>query len=40
MIHEGSDYEDGIDEPGVFFWFLMIGGEYQGRGYGKKLLNF
>ncbi len=36
MTHEGSDYDDGIDEPGLFLWRLMIGGEYQGRGYGKK----
>ncbi len=36
MTHEGSDYDDGIDEPGVFLWRLMIGRQFQGRGYGKK----
>ena len=35
MLHIGSDYEDGIDCPGVFLWRLMIAGPYQGKGYGR-----
>jgi len=35
MLHIGSDWEDGIDCPGVFLWRLMIGGSYQGMGYGR-----
>jgi diamine N-acetyltransferase len=38
MTHTGSDYEDGIDCPGVFLWRLMIAGPYQGKGYGKLAL--
>jgi diamine N-acetyltransferase len=38
MTHTGSDYEDGIDCPGVFLWRLMISHPYQGKGYGKKAL--
>jgi diamine N-acetyltransferase len=38
MTHTGSDYEDGIDCPGVFLWRFMIGGAYQGKGYGKQAL--
>ena len=36
MCHIGSDWEDGIDCPGVFLWRLMIAGPFQGRGYGKR----
>lgn len=36
MTHTGSDYEDGIDCPGVFLWRLMIAGPYQGRDFGKR----
>lgn len=36
MTHTGSDYEDGIDCPGVFLWRFMIGGPWQGKGYGKR----
>src|SRR5512144_862733 len=35
MLHRGSDYDDGIDCPGVFLWRFMIAGPYQGRGYGR-----
>jgi diamine N-acetyltransferase len=35
MLHIGSDYDDGIDCPGVFLWRFMIAGPYQGKGYGK-----
>jgi len=38
MTHTGSDYEDGIDCPGVFLWRFMIAGPYQGKGYGKRAL--
>ena len=39
MTHTGSDYEDGIDCPGVFLWRLMIGGPWQGKGYGRQALD-
>lgn len=35
MLHIGSDYEDGIDCPGVFLWRFMIAGPYQRKGYGR-----
>jgi diamine N-acetyltransferase len=35
MTHTGSDYEDGIDCPGVFLWRFMIAAPYQGKGYGR-----
>ncbi len=35
MTHTGSDYEDGIDCPGVFLWRFMIAYPYQGKGIGK-----
>jgi diamine N-acetyltransferase len=38
MTHTGSDYEDGIDCPGVFLWRFMIASPYQGKGYGKRAL--
>lgn len=38
MLHIGSDYDDGIDCPGVFLWRLMIAGPYQGRGYGARAM--
>lgn len=38
MTHTGSDYEDGIDCPGVFLWRFMIAGPYQGKGYGRCAL--
>lgn len=38
MTHTGSDYEDGIDCPGVFLWRFMIAGPYQGKGFGKRAL--
>jgi len=38
MTHTGSDYEDGIDCPGVFLWRLMIAAPYHGKGYGKAAL--
>ncbi len=38
MLHIGSDYDDGIDCPGVFLWRFMIAGPYQGLGYGRRAL--
>jgi len=38
MTHTGSDYEDGIDCPGVFLWRFMIAYPYQCKGYGKRAL--
>jgi diamine N-acetyltransferase len=38
MTHTGSDYEDGIDCPGVFLWRFMIAEPFQGKGYGKRAL--
>ncbi len=38
LLHYGSDYDDGIDCPGVFLWRLMIAGPYQGKGYGRRAM--
>jgi len=38
LLHAGSDYDDGIDCPGVFLWRFMIAGPYQGKGYGRLAL--
>ncbi len=38
LLHIGSDYDDGIDCPGVFLWRFMIAGPYQGKGYGKRAM--
>ena len=38
MTHTGSDYEDGIDCPGVYLWRFMIAGPQQGKGYGRLAL--
>lgn len=38
MTHTGSDYEDGIDCPGVFLWRFMIASPYQKKGYGRSAL--
>ncbi len=40
MLHTGSDYDDGIDCPGVFMWRFMIAQPYQGKGYGRKAIEF
>lgn len=39
MMHYGSDYDDGIDEPGAFLWRLMIAGPQQGKGYGRAAID-
>lgn len=38
LTHTGSEYEVGIDCPGVFLWRFMIAGPFQGKGYGKMAL--
>ncbi|MFD9902515.1 GNAT family N-acetyltransferase [Mesorhizobium sp. NPDC059025] len=38
MLHIGADHDDGIDCPGVFLWRLMIGGPFQGKGFGEKAI--
>lgn len=38
MTHTGSDYENGLDCPGVFLWRLMIARPFQGKGFGKLAL--
>lgn len=38
MTHTGSDFEDGIDCPGVFLWRLMIAAPFHGKGYGRRAL--
>jgi diamine N-acetyltransferase len=35
LLHSGSDYDDGIDCPGIFLWRFMIAHPYQGKGYGR-----
>ncbi len=39
MLHIGSDYDDGIDCPGVFLWRFMIAAPYQGLGYGRQAID-
>ncbi|GLV76194.1 GNAT family N-acetyltransferase [Streptomyces hygroscopicus] len=36
MVHIGSDWDDGIECPGAFLWRLMVGGEFQGMGFGRR----
>lgn len=38
MLHHGSDWDDGIDCPGVYLWRLMIARPFQGKGIGKKAI--
>jgi diamine N-acetyltransferase len=38
LLHRGSDYDDGIDCPGLFLWRFMIGAAWQGQGYGSQAL--
>jgi diamine N-acetyltransferase len=38
MLHIGSDYDDGIDCPGIFLWRLMIAAPFQGKGYGRQAI--
>lgn len=38
MLHLGPDHDDGIDHPGAFLWRFMIGGAYQGLGFGRRVI--
>ena len=38
LLHIGSDWQDGIDCPGVFLWRFMIAGNHQGFGYGQAAM--
>ena len=38
LLHTGSDYDDGIDCPGVFLWRFMIAVPFQGKGYGRQAI--
>ncbi|OCP01099.1 MULTISPECIES: GNAT family N-acetyltransferase [unclassified Ensifer] len=38
MLHEGADWDDGIDCPGVFLWRFMIARPFQGKGFGKQAI--
>lgn len=35
MLHVGADHDDC---PGVFLWRLMIGGPFQGKGFGEQTI--
>lgn len=38
---EHDDLEEGVDDPNaVYIWRLLIGAEFQGRGYGKAAIAF
>src|SRR6478735_2713467 len=39
MLHQGSDWDDGIDCPGVYLWRFMIARPFQGKGIGKKAID-
>ncbi len=36
MVHEGSDWDDGIDCAGPYLWRFMIARPFQNRGFGKQ----
>ncbi|SEB68539.1 diamine N-acetyltransferase [Nitratireductor aquibiodomus] len=38
MLHEGSDWDDGIDCPGPYLWRFMIARPFQGRGFGRRAI--
>ncbi len=38
LLHTGSDYDDGIDCPGVFLWRFMIARPFQGKGFGRRAM--
>ncbi|MEH6943243.1 GNAT family N-acetyltransferase [Bacillus sp. JJ722] len=38
MLHQSSNYDDGIDVHGIYLWRFMIAGPYQGKGYGKQAI--
>lgn len=38
MVHDGSDWDDGIDCPDPYLWRFMIARPFQGRGFGKAAI--
>ncbi|MCP2256554.1 diamine N-acetyltransferase [Streptoalloteichus tenebrarius] len=40
MLHFGSDWDDGIECHGAYLWRLMIGGPFQGMGFGRRAVEF
>lgn len=39
MVHDGSDWDDGIDCPGPYLWRFMIARPFQNRGFGKQAIS-
>lgn len=39
MVHDGSDWDDGIDCPGPYLWRFMIARPFQGQGFGKQAIS-
>lgn len=40
MVHIGTDWDDGIDCPGAYLWRLMVGGDFQGMGFGRRAVEY
>lgn len=38
MVHDGSDWDDGIDCPGPYLWRFMIARPYQNSGFGRRAI--
>ncbi|WP_373889277.1 GNAT family N-acetyltransferase [Nocardia sp. XZ_19_369] len=38
MLHNGYDYDYGLECHGVFLWRLMVAGPYQGLGVGRRAI--
>lgn len=38
MLHDGSDWDDGIDCPGPYLWRFMIARPYQNSGFGRRAI--
>ncbi|SCF68995.1 GNAT family N-acetyltransferase [Streptomyces sp. Cmuel-A718b] len=38
MVHIGTDWDDGIECPGAYLWRLMIAGQFQGLGFGRRVV--
>ena len=38
--HPEAELDDGDDPEGLYLWRLLIGAEFQRRGYGKEALTF
>ncbi len=39
MLHLHPEEMPEEDKPALYLWRFMIGGEYQGKGYGKKVMD-